>query len=265
MIFFLLNIKMPVTKSKDVDISEINFPNLNKKSSFQVFPLFYNNTTLYIQTPRLLSIFGMNINEYDKKKNIVATLQFNSDVDRVNRVDNYMKQIKKLDSLIKHTANKNHKTWLNTPFKIPSDSLDALYKPSLYYKKLPSGEYDHSVPPTKKVKFQIRKGENTFELYDKDSNNITLGTFDENIEFLEKSLENKSVIVKCILHPTIYIVDKNFGVTYNVKAFQLFDTYKSKKKQKATVEKKSKDINSYFASSKNDSSEDEDEDSDNDM
>ena len=115
-------------------------------------------------------------------------------------------------------------------------------------------EINHSKPPTFKVKIPYYNNEiQNLIIFDKDKNKINY-----TIEELEKKLKGE-VIVKCIINPSIYIVNQNFGITYNLKALQIIEKRPSQKQQKKSS-KPSNTINNYFndANKLTESSEDND-------
>ena len=227
----------------------------------------YDDKKLYIQTPRMLNLFGLGIykdEKTDKPKTITITLQFASNSDKTNRVDNFQKKISKLDNFIMATANKNHKTWFNYPRTLPSDALKALYKKTLYHKTLPEGGIDHSVPPSFKLKIPYYNDKFNFTLLDQNNKPM-----DFDLEYLQEKIVDKCYI-KCIFNPVIWLrKDKNFGTTYNVVALQIIenpnkDNYiKNKKKSKNDSLDNPNKIENYFGSTKkNDSDSDDDDDDD---
>ena len=228
----------------------------------------YNQKKFYVQTPRMLSIFGLNVykdEKTDKPKNVSITLQFNSMSDKINRVDNFQKKLSKLDNLIMATANKNHKTWFNYPRTLPRDALKALFRKTLYHKALPEGGIDYGVPPTFKLKIPYKNGKCNFTLLDENNESIE---FD--LEYLQEKIVDKCYI-KCIFNPSIWVMnDKNFGVTYNVVALQIIENHdknsynQNKKKSKEDSSDNPNKIENYFGNSKKNNS-DSDSDSDDDL
>lgn len=259
---------MSVTKSKYLEIENIEFTNPKQYSNGKGCAINFklNNKILNVQTPRLLSLFGLNTykDQNDKITSINITLQFNSISDKINRVDNFLKKIKRLDNLVKYTANQNHKTWLNYHRKIPTEALDALFKQSLYYRKLPDGNIDYSIPPTFKIKIPYYNNKLDFTLLDENNKSI-----EYDLEYLEKLVVDRSII-KCIFNPSIYVVDKNFGITYKVVALQVFENtipkidYKTKKNKSKTdnTTTNPNKIENYFGKNNVEDSTDEDEDKD---
>jgi len=253
---------MSVTKSNRLVVENIEFTKPKQYSNGKgcAVNLKHDNKILNIQTPRLLSLFGLNTykDSNDKITSINITLQFNSASDKINRVDNLLKKIKRLDNLVKYTANENHKTWLNYHRKIPNEALEALFKQSLYYRKLPDGNIDHSTPPTFKIKIPYYNNKLDFTLLDENNNSI-----DYNLEYLQKIIVDRCII-KCIINPSIYVVDKNFGITYKVVALQVFENtlpkvdYKSKKNKSESSNPNK--IENYFGTKKNESDDDESDD-----
>jgi len=133
-----------------------------------------------------------------------------------------------------------------------------LYKDTLYYKRLPTTEIDYSIPPTFKVKVPYYNNE-LGELTILDENNNPV---DYDLDYLEEKIVD-GVIMKAIVQPKIYIMDKNFGITYNLKALQLLGKNKSSKKK--DIKSKNKSINSYFGKDEKEEEQSSDEsDSDND-
>ena len=247
---------MNIIKAKNVDIENINFNNPKKYSNNKGCSInfTYNNKLCYIQTPRMVCLFGLNIykDTNDKISSINITLQFNSQSDKINRVDNFLKKIKRLDNYVMYTASNNCKSWLNYHKKLPFEALNALYKPTLYYKKLPSNEIDYSVPPTFKIKIPYYNNKFNFTLLDETNKPI-----DFDLEYLEKIIVDKCII-KCIFNPSIYVVDKNFGITYKVVALQVFQNnikVPEKQKKKDNPNK----IENYFGT-QNDNDDDDDDD-----
>tara|TARA_Y100000741_G_C18233303_1_gene550700 strand:+ start:554 stop:1351 length:798 start_codon:yes stop_codon:yes gene_type:complete len=246
-------------KSKHINVDEISLakPQFYSKTGASV-GLFYLNKLLEIQTPKLMCRFGINCYKEEEKsekiKSITIALQFASDVDKTNRVDNFQKMIKRLDKKVKEEGFKSHKVWLKINKPPPKDVMKALYKETLYYKRLPTTEIDYSVPPTFKVKvpyYNNKLGELT--ILDENNNPI-----EYDLDFLKEKIVD-GAILKAIVQPKVYIMDKNFGITYNLKALQFYGKSSKKKNKK----EKNKSINSYFGKQEeveNDSSNDSDSD-----
>ncbi len=250
-------------KSKNIDIDKIvlSKPRFYSKGGANISVL-YNKQLLEFQTPRLNCKFGLNCYKEDEKtnkiKSITIALQLASDSDKTNRVDNFLKMIKRLDKKVKECGFKNHKSWLNINKTPPKDVMKALYKDTLYYKRLPTTEIDYSIPPTFKVKVPYYNNE-LGELTILDENNNPV---DYDLDYLEEKIVD-GVIMKAIVQPKIYIMDKNFGITYNLKALQLLGKNKSSKKK--DIKSKNKSINSYFGKDEKEEEQSSDEsDSDND-
>ena len=236
---------MSVIKSKYVDIDNIIFSNPKSYSTGKgcAVSLYLNNKAIYMQTPRLLSLYGLNIykDDSDNIKSINLVLQFNNSVDKPNRASNFLNKIKKLDKNISKKANLEHKSWLHESKKLSSDYIDALQKKSLYYSYLQNMEINHSKPPTFKVKIPYYNNKiQNLVVYDKNNNKI-----DYTIEKLEKKLKG-DIIVKCIINPSIYIVNQNFGITYNLKALQIIEKKVTQKKAKKNSNKSINTIHNYF-------------------
>jgi len=260
-------------KSKHINVDEIDLakPQFYSKGGANI-TLFYKKKLLEIQTPRLLCKFGLNCykedDKTDKIKSITIALQFASNVDKINRVDNFQKMIQNLDKKVKEGGATNHKSWLKINKQPPKDVMKALYKETLYYKRLPTTEIDYSVPPTFKVKvpyYNSKLGDLT--ILDENNNSI-----DYDLDFLQENIVD-GVVLKAIIQPKVYIMDKNFGITYSLKALQIFQ--KSKNHKKKDKKEKNKSINSYFGKKKelsdksdnsdnSDNSDDSDSDSDSD-
>ena len=259
---------MSIIKSSQLSIQEINFskPYPYTNGSGCAVYMKSNNKSLFVQTPRMLCLYGLNAwkdEKTDKITSITITLQFNSSADKPNRVDNFLKRMSRLDNLVMTTAKNNSKTWLKYHRTIPNTAIKALYKKSFYYKQLAEGGIDHSVPPTFKVKIPYYNGKMDFTLLDENNEPME---FD--LEYLQKKIVDKCYI-KCIFNPVIWIRnDKNFGVTYNVKALQIIENpdkemYNTKKTNKKTKEDNLDNpnkIENYFGNSKNDDSDDDDSD-----
>lgn len=251
--------------SQDLQLSK---PVPYSKGQMSFVNIKYAGKHLYIQTPRMLNIFGLNTykdEKTDRIKNVSITLQFASDSDKINRVDNFQKKLSKLDNFIMATANKNHKTWFNYPRTLPRDALKALYKKTLYHKTLPEGGIDYGVPPSFKLKIPYNNEKCNFTLLDENNKPME---FD--LEYLQEKIVDKCYI-KCIINPTIWVMnDKNFGVTYKVVALQIIenpnkDNYnkKNKKKSKEDNSDNPNKIENYFGTTKkNDSDSDSESDED---
>ena len=237
---------MSIIKSKYVNIDDIKFsnPKSYSKGKGSAVSILLNNRGINMQTPRLLSLFGVNIykDESENIKSINLVLQFNTTVDKPNRVNNFLNKIKKLDKNVSHKANLEHKSWLHESKKLNNDYIDALQKKSLYYSHLQNMEINHSKPPTFKVKIPYYNNEiQNLVLLDKNNNKISY-----TLEELEKKLKG-DIIVKCIINPSIYIVNQNFGITYNLKALQIIDKKTPVKKTKTVKSTKpTNTINNYF-------------------
>ena len=250
---------MPHIKSKHLDINDIDLskPQFYNNAAANV-AMFLNKKLLEVQTPKMLCKFGLNCYKEDEKSNkiksITIALQFASEVDELNRVDNFQKKIKKLDNLVKETAYKNHKSWLKINKPPPKDVMKALFKKTLYYRRLPTTEIDYSIPPTFKVKvpyYNDKLGDLT--ILDENNNPI-----EYDLDFLQEKIVD-GVVLKAIVQPKVYIMDKNFGITYNLKALQIYEKVKNKKTKSKN---KNKSINSYF--NKKDKEEDSSNESDSD-
>ena len=255
---------MPIIKSSQLDTKKIDFskPYPYANGSGSAIYMKHDDKSLYLQTPRMLNLYGLNVWKDEKTNKITSitiTLQFNSSADGPNRVDNFLKKMTRLDNLVMTTAKNNSKTWLKYHRTIPTTAIKALYKKSFYYKQLAEGGIDHSVPPTFKVKIPYYNGKMDFTLLDE--NNTPM---DFDLEYLEKKIVDKCYI-KCIFNPVIWVrSDKNFGVTYNVKGLQIIENpdkemYNTKKTTKKTNEDNPNKIENYFGKSKNDMSDEEDD------
>tara|TARA_Y100000768_G_scaffold340315_1_gene284098 strand:+ start:1271 stop:2044 length:774 start_codon:yes stop_codon:yes gene_type:complete len=236
---------MSVIKSNHIIISEVQLskPKTYSSGKGSAVSLYYNRKPIYMQTPKVLSLYGVNIFKDDNQivKSINLVLQLNPDVDKTPRVSNFLKQIKKLDRLVAKTANLEHKSWLHESKPLSKDYIDALQKKSLYYSLFQNMEINHSKPPTFKVKIPYYNNQiQNLIIFDKDKNKI-----DYTIEELEKKLKGE-VIVKCIINPSIYIVNQNFGITYNLKALQIIEKRPSQKTTKKKYSKPSNTIDNYF-------------------
>ena len=107
---------MPIIKSSQLDTQEINFskPYPYTNGSGAAIYMKYEDKSLYLQTPRMLCLYGLNAwkdEKTDKITSITITLQFNSSADKPNRVDNFLKKMTRLDNLVMSTAKKNSKTF----------------------------------------------------------------------------------------------------------------------------------------------------------
>ena len=236
---------MSVIKSNYINVPDIQFskPKTYSIGKGSAVSLYYKGKPIYMQTPRVLSLYGVNIykDDNEKIKTINLVLQLNTDVDKTPRVSNFLKQLKKIDKLVSNTANSEHKSWLHESKPLSKDYIDALQKKSLYYSLLQNMEINHSKPPTFKVKIPYYNNEiQNLIVFDKDNNKI-----DYTIEELEKKLKGE-VIVKCIINPSIYIVNQNFGITYNLKALQIIEKRPSQKTTKKKSSKPSNTIDNYF-------------------
>ena len=229
----------------------------------------YDDKKLYIQTPRMLNLFGLGIYK-DKKKLInlkLLQLHYNLLVILIKQIVLIIfKKISKLDNFVKFTANKNHKTWFNYPRTLPPDALKALYKKTLYHKTLPEGGIDHGVPPSFKLKIPYYNDKFNFTLLDQNNKPM-----DFDLDYLQEKIVDKCYI-KCIFNPVIGLrKDKNFGTTYNVVALQIIenpnkDNYiKNKKKSKNDSLDNPNKIENYFGSTKNDPDSDDDDEDDDDF
>jgi len=255
-------------KSKHVNVDNIEFsaPNPYSKGNGHAINFKYNNKFINIQTPQLKCLFGLGIYKNDKDviTAVNVTLQCNSAADKTNRVDNFQKKISKIDNLVMTQAYNNYKTWLKSHRSIPVHQLKALYKKSLYYKVNPeSGEIDHGVPPTFKIKIPYRnnKFDSNFTVLDENNKPV-----DFDLEYLQKKIVDKCYI-KCIFNPSIYVIDKNFGITYKALAIQIIENHN---KQDFIPRKNSKKqdnpnkIENYFGK-KEESDDDDDDDDDDDI
>ena len=275
MIFFYIKYKMSILRPKNIQIRHVDETSQELKlskpmpySNNQGYAVYinYNNKKLYIQTPRMLNLFGLGIyndEKTDKPKTITLTLQFASNSDKINRVDNFQKTLSKLDNFVMATANKNHKTWFNYPRTLPPDALRALFKKTLYHKTLPEGGIDHSVPPSFKLKIPYYNDKFNFTLLDENNKPM-----DFDLEYLQQKIVDKCYI-KCIFNPTIWLrKDKNFGITYNVVALQIIEnTDKNfyKKNNKKSNEDNPNKIENYFGTTKKNDSDSESESDDEDF
>ena len=236
---------MSVIKSNHLDITKITFSEpyfFDKKKTACLINILYDNKPFYLQSPRLLCKFGLNGYKDENSevvKSYTIALQFNSDSDKTNRVDNFQKKIKSFDNLIFNSVLKNTKKWLNYNKSIPKEALKTFFKKSLLYKILPTTEIDYSIPPTFKVKLPFKNNEfNDLSILNTDNNPIN---FD--INYLEENII-EGAIMKTIIEPTIWIRDKKFGITYNLKSLLIYP-HKIQKKTLKT-QSNTKSISKYF-------------------
>ena len=258
---------MSVIKSKHLDEKKISFAEpffFDKTKNACLINILYDKKPLYLQTPRLLCKFGLN-GFKDEKTDIVksytVSLQFNSEADSINRVDNFQKKMKSFDKLVFDNVLKNTKKWLNYPKKLPKEALKTFFKKSLYYKILPTDEIDYSVPPTFKVKLPFKNNQlNNLYILNTDNKSI-----DFDINYLEENFID-GAIIKSIVEPNIWIREKQVGITYNVKALLIYPHKIQKKTLKSKKSENTKPIDNYFnnKSKEHDSSSDSDDNNDDD-
>lgn len=258
---------MSVTKHNNLDISKISFSEpyfFDKTKTACLINILYDNQPLNLQTPRLLCKFGLNGYKDENSeiiKSYTIALQFYSDADKTNRVDNFQKKIKSFDNLIFNNVLKNTKKWLNYNKNIPKEALKTFFNKSLLYKILPTTKIDYSTPPTFKTKLPFKNNEfNNLTILNQDNKPI-----DYDLDYLEQNII-EGAIIKTIVQPTIWIRDKKIGITYNLKSLLVYPNKIQKKNIKNNTNNKS--ISTYFndankTESDNKSNTDSDSDSDN--
>jgi len=129
----------------------------------------------------------------------------------------FLENMKAFEAKLKADAIKNSKDWMNKP-KLTTEVCDALWTPMLKYPKYPeghenAGEFDHSRPPTLRLKVPVWDGVFNIEIYDTQSK--PLFPNDKGViptELIPKQI-NVATVIRC---GGLYFIGGKFGVTWKL-------------------------------------------------
>lgn len=215
----------------------------------------YDNSTLCIQTPKLKGIWGIRTNwsnDQQTVQNYTLALYLDDEKESSLKLEKFKDKIESIDKRILKKSFKNSSEWFNRT-NISEEELDILYYKSIKYKNDQNGEIDRSFPSY----IQCKLNKSGWILRDK-TGKIIENVNQDNINMYLMS----NCIVKAILIPKVWInMDNNFGVSYVVKEFIIYDIgaqkdYSKKEKKKENTITKYLKIND---NNEEDDNEDEDE------
>lgn len=174
--------------------------------------IYKNEKSFVVQTPEMYLPFGMSSwpNEETGITKYWLDLSFRNMEDRETLQD-LMKFLKDLDSLVIEQAFKNSQAWFKKKYS-SKEVLEALYNYCVKYAKdKETGEIIDKYPPTFKVNLPQRDNQFKVEAYDKNANQVDL-----------HQIQTKGAKVVCLLQcGGVWIAGGKFGVTWKVIQLQI--------------------------------------------
>jgi len=174
--------------------------------------------SLDLSTPLMLT-WGINeyVDDQSGKRTYDMSLQFPKEEYNTPEVAKFLENMKAFEAKLKADAIKNSKDWMNKP-KLTTEVCDALWTPMLKYPKYPeghenAGEFDHSRPPTLRLKVPVWDGVFNIEIYDTQSK--PLFPNDKGViptELIPKQI-NVATVIRC---GGLYFIGGKFGVTWKL-------------------------------------------------
>jgi hypothetical protein len=213
--------------SNTIDVSKITFQ-VGKAVQKRSPPISirYNGSQLQLRVPRLSFPFGIRENANDsgeKSYKAAAVLKgcdpyCKDEYVGEDEVGNFYNFLRALDKKIVENAITNSSQWFSK--KRSEDSIRESYASNVYPstelregERVPNGKY----PPTFRVKVPVYDGRVSAEFVTAARENIYV-TPDSLATLLPKGVESNM-----ILTPSIYVINSNmFGVTWRLKAAQIF-------------------------------------------
>lgn len=248
---------MKTLTSSKLKVNNINFNRVetypNGLCKFINFK--YNNSILCIQTPKLKGIWGIRTNWSNDQKtiqNYTLALYLDDEKESSLKLEKFKDKIEYIDKRILKKSLKKSLEWFNRN-NISEEELNILYYKSIKYKTDQNGEIDRTVPSY----LQCKLNKTGWILRDK-SGKVIENVNQDNINMYLMS----NCVVKAILIPKIWInMDNNFGISYVVKEFIIYDIgaqkdYSKKENKSETT------ITKYLKINKNNEDEDENDTND---
>lgn len=238
---------------------KVNNIKLNKVETYpnglcKFIQLKYDKSTLCIQTPKLKGIWGIRTNWSNDQKtiqNYTLALYLDDEKESSLKLEKFKYKIDSIDKRILKKSLKKSFDWFNRT-NISEEELDILYYKSIKYKNDQNGEIDRTFPSY----IQCKLNKTGWILRDK-SGKVIENVNQDNINVYLMS----NCVVKAILIPKIWInMDNNFGISYVVKEFIIYDIGAQKDYSKKEKEQKTENtITKYFNNVDEDEENNEDE------
>jgi len=165
------------------------------------------------QTPKMQQIFELNEHKQDSTghTNYSFCLSFRGG-DNDKKIGTFQAMVEDIDTFNIEYATTHSKELFGKEIK--RDVVEEFYKPCVKYslKKTAEGE---QYPPTMKIKLPFRDGKPYFKVFDKNKEKMELYDSESNEVSLDMFSSNTKMI--CLLEYTgIWVVSKSFGSSWNL-------------------------------------------------
>ena len=218
--------------------------------------LNYDNYPLCILTPKLKGIWGIRTNWSNDQKtiqNYTLALYLDDEKESGIKLEKFKDKIESIDKRILKKSLKKSYEWFNRK-NISEEELDILYYKSVKYKNNQSGEIDRTYP----CYLQSKLNKTGWILRDK-TGKIIENVNQDNINMYLM----QNCVLKAILIPKVWVnMDNNFGISYVVKEFIIYDIGDIKDYNKKEKPKKPNKITKYLKINDDDNDDNNDNDDD---
>ena len=194
--------------AKDFKASNLTVGEVKKLDNGRKYvPLFYNNSSLYLQTPECYAPYGLNYYKHDDMSESYSLDLSFKDMDKMKSLEKFYKCLKDVDSFNMKKGCENDFSW----FKRKNTSLDvieALYTPIVkHFRDKETGEITNKHPATFKMKIPFVNNKFQCDFFNEKK---------ETVNILDMNTKGAKVtaIVQCT---GLWIGGGKFGLTFKAK------------------------------------------------
>lgn len=200
---------MEILTGKNFDLSKLSYgtPRALDNGGKSIY-VAYNGKPLYLQTPKMVSPFGLKTWSKDEKSptdKLSLELSFKNKSARKS-LQTFYDKCEGFDKKIVVDALENSSAWFKKKYS-STDVVEALYTSFLKFPKdKNTGDITDKYPPTIRLTLPQKDGTATCEVYDKDKNRI-------DINGIETKGAEVTAIIQCL---GIWIAGGKFGCSWKV-------------------------------------------------
>lgn len=194
--------------AKDFKVSNLTVGEVKKLDNGRKYvPIFYNNSSLYLQTPECYAPYGLSYYKHDDMSESYSLDLSFKDMDKTKSLEKFYKCLKDVDTFNMKKGCENDFSW----FKRKNTSLDvieALYTPVVkHFRDKETGEITNKYPATFKMKIPFINSKFQCDFFNEKKESV-------NILDLNTKGAKVTAIVQCT---GLWIGGGKFGLTFKAK------------------------------------------------
>lgn len=205
-------------KLNNFDPKNLKFSNISSKK--RSIKLFYNDSDLLLQLPRMCTPFGLQYFDNNDNKRFHIDLSFKTDVKDLNEnhINELNNKLNQMDNFIVKKALEYSNVWFDSDYNYDDDEIRNMYKtiikPNVFF------------PPNIHIKLPIKNDEFVTNFFDSNKNIINIDPSSDSDLDKIKPFYHIRPIIKC---KGIWFrpADEEFGVTWEYVQCQVFPVEKS--------------------------------------